>query len=149
MAKIRTRLLMTKATCRGFLLAVGLVLAPWLLAAQASLAEPLVTACQPSARLAWQAKTEAGVYGYLVYRAATRQGPFVRRNAAIVRAEGVDEKDVGRYLFVDCEVKAGETYYYYLDYVTNTGLKVRFSGVQTQKVEAAGEAQSSEPAEAR
>lgn len=106
--------------------------------ASAESAPATVEQCQPSAKLAWRAKAETGIYGYLVYRSADRQGPFVRRNQAIVKAEGVDENGVGQYVFVDCEVEAGKTYYYYLDYVTNTGLKVRFSGVQTKTI-ASGE----------
>ncbi len=120
------------------LISWGLGLGSVLGAEEALANAPAEARCEPAAELVWRAKAERGIYGYLVYRAADRQGPFVRRNKAVVRADGVGEDGVGRYVFRDCEVEAGKTYYYYLDYVTNTGLKVRFSGVQTKRVAASG-----------
>ncbi len=103
--------------------------------ANESLAAEGVGGCEPEASLAWTATSEQSIYGYLVYRAEERPGPYVRINQEIVRAEGVEEGEVGRYSFVDRTVEVGKTYYYYLDNITNSGQKVRLSGVMAKRVE--------------
>lgn len=78
--------------------------------------------------LNWTARTEAGVYGYLVYRSEDRAGPYRRVELSVVRvpADGLDRH---AYSFVDRQVVPGVTYYYYLDAVSDSGLKQRFSGI--------------------
>lgn len=82
----------------------------------------------PRNTLNWQAATEQGVFGYLVYRSENREGPFRRINDRIVRVP-VDVLDRHAYSFVDDNVESGKTYYYYLDVVLVTGVKQRFSGI--------------------
>ena len=86
--------------------------------------------------LRWRATREDGVFGYIAYRAEQRQGPFVRLNDEIVlaRADGAPVHD---YELVDTEVEAGRTYHYYLDTVSTTGRKSRFSGVVSRTADAA------------
>jgi len=88
----------------------------------------------PSATLKWQAKQESQVYGYLIYRAEKREGPFLRINQAIVHARAADDESVQSYVYVDRDVEPGKTYYYYLDTVGNDGKKARFSGVISKTV---------------
>ena len=78
--------------------------------------------------LNWTARPERGIYGYLVYRSDDRAGPFRRIDASVVRvpADGLDKHS---YTFSDEDVTAGVTYYYYLDVVSDAGLKQRFSGI--------------------
>lgn len=78
--------------------------------------------------LNWQAATEEGLFGYLVYRSENRDGPFRRTNEQIIRvpADRLDQHD---YSWVDGDVESGKTYYYYLDAVSVTGIKQRFSGI--------------------
>ena len=100
-----------------------------------------VTACAPpetdesteataraSNKLNWTARTETGVYGYLVYRSEDRAGPFRRIHPGVVRVPA-DRIDKHAYTFSDEEVTPGVTYYYYLDAVSDAGLKQRFSGI--------------------
>jgi len=88
---------------------------------------------RPQVRLAWSVRQEDDVYGYLVYRSQRAEGPFVRVNAEVVHAAPAPD-GVGRYQFVDLDVRPGASYYYYLDTLTPAGLKKRFSGVQSRRV---------------
>jgi hypothetical protein len=105
-----------------------------LAAAPATASEPAPTAVpapsDPSITLTWSARNEGTVYGYLIYRAERRQGPFLRINHDIVRVdETATDETVSRYRWVDTTVTPGATYYYYLDTVSLQGRKSRFSGV--------------------
>jgi hypothetical protein len=83
--------------------------------------------------LRWRAARETGVYGYLVYRAVQREGPYVRLAPAIVRVpeDGAVEH---AYEYVDADVLPGHTYFYYLDSISSTGSKQTFSGVLTRRI---------------
>ncbi len=60
---------------------------------------------------------EDDIYGYLVYRSQRAEGPFVRVNAGVSHAAPAHD-GVGRYQFVDLDVRPGASYYYYLDTLT-------------------------------
>lgn len=99
--------------------------------------EPRPTATTPTGPLVtlrWTASKEHGTYGYLVYRAERRDGPFVRVNPTIIRARGVGDEAEAVYVFVDEDVASGRTYHYYLDVITDAGAKQRFSGVLSRTV---------------
>lgn len=83
-----------------------------------------------SITLKWTARNENSVYGYLIYRADRRQGPFMRINTEIVHVEkpAIDDAS-SSYEYVDATVIPGSTYFYYLDTISKGGLKTRFSGV--------------------
>jgi hypothetical protein len=78
--------------------------------------------------VAWKARRDSQAFGYLVYRAERREGPFQRLNAQIVRvpADGAEQH---AYFLVDRQVRGAQTYYYYVDMLTLEGRKQRFSGV--------------------
>lgn len=88
-------------------------------------------AAGPEVRLRWQATSESDIYGYIVYRSARREGPFRRVSREIVRKKGGPGPNA--YVWVDAAVEPDRTYYYYLDTVSLSGKKTRFSPVQ-QKV---------------
>ena len=87
----------------------------------------------PGAVLRWQARNEAGVYGYLVFRAEKPEGPFLRISTEIIHV-ALDGPEVGSYTYVDRDVEPGRTYYYTLDVVEDSGRKRRFSGVMSKTV---------------
>lgn len=84
--------------------------------------------------LQWTARNEEGVYGYLVYRSQRREGPYRRVNPDIIHARHDTPPATSSYRFVDVKVEPGRTYYYYLDTVSDGGLKQRLSGVITKEV---------------
>lgn len=83
---------------------------------------------EPRVILRWQATHEEGAYGYNIYRAFRRQGPFRRINAEILHV-GEAGAVIASYEHFDFDVEPGKTYFYYLDLVSTTGHKQRFSGV--------------------
>lgn len=85
-------------------------------------------------RLHWKAKEGKTVRGYIVYRALAREGPYLRRNARLVPAPK-DGKPEHAYEYFDQDVESGRTYYYYVDVIDSSGIKERFSGVLTKRVE--------------
>lgn len=104
----------------------------WALTAVLSLAasvdvEPVV--------LRWRARGEQQVYGYLVYRATAREGPYLRVSEDIVHVgEGGGEH---AYEFTDSSLEPCTTYYYYLDQVYRSGQRERFSGVVSKRTRCA------------
>ena len=75
------------------------------------------------ARLTWDATQEEQSYGYLIYRADSREGPFRRVNARIVPvSEGPPPH---RYTYEDRGVEAGRSYFYYLESISKGGPKAR------------------------
>jgi hypothetical protein len=103
--------------------------------ATAGLLAAVVAACSSepaTATLKWRAASEIGVYGYLIYRAEDRAGPFQRVNETIVRvpADGASEHS---YTYTDDDVVPGQTYFYYLDAVSTQGVKQRFSGILSKE----------------
>lgn len=81
--------------------------------------------------LHWTSKDEKGVYGYIIYRSAKADGPFLRINKRIVPAirpkspvsgEGARLPIENRYEFKDVSADPAQTYYYSIDAVSRTGL---------------------------
>lgn len=87
----------------------------------------------PAATVSWRAVLEEHVYGYLVYRSESRAGPFLRISDDIIRVAPGDGGE-SSYHFTDTSVEPGRTYYYYVDVVTRTGEKKRFSPVGSKTV---------------
>ncbi len=86
-------------------------------------------------KLAWSARNDTSIFGYVVYRAQDRAGPFVRvSDQPIARQTSTAGSDKADYSFVDESVVAGTTYYYYIDALGNDGEQKRFSPVLSKKV---------------
>ena len=113
---------------RRFLPALALLLA---------LAAPAAGEETAKVTLRWKATDGDGNYGYLIYRAASRQGPYLRINPQLVHtpADGAKEHS---YVYEDAAVKPGETWYYYVDTIDRSGVKRRFSGVLPKTVPTPG-----------
>lgn len=81
----------------------------------------------------WTARNESRVFGYMVYRATDRAGPFVRvTSSPIVRRD--DGTTPAAYLFTDRSVESGKTYYYYIDTLARDGSLTRLSPVLSKTV---------------
>jgi hypothetical protein len=85
-------------------------------------------------RITWEARQEQQTYGYLVYRSDQRDGPFRRVSPQIVKVAETPGPHV--YTYLDEQVAAGRTYYYYLESVGRSGRKARFSGVVAKVIPA-------------
>jgi hypothetical protein len=85
------------------------------------------------ARLQWSAANELRLYGYIVYRAEDRAGPFQRISPQPIHVLR-DEQQVHKYSFEDASVTAGKTYYYYIDAIDMRGKRERFMPVVEKTV---------------
>src|SRR6185295_15446501 len=81
----------------------------------------------------WKATKEDPVYGYLIYRAERREGPFLRLSREVVKVTD-RSAPANEYRYVDTTAEPGKTYYYYLDSVSLSGIKRRFSGVLARTI---------------
>lgn len=115
---------------------IGALAAGFLLLPFSAAGEPGPAPAAAKVTLRWKAVDGKGNYGYNVYRAGQRQGPYLRVNPKIVRtpADGAKQHE---YVFEDAAVKPGATYYYYIDTIDGGGIKRRFSGVLPKTVPAA------------
>lgn len=73
--------------------------------------------------LRWSVANEKPIYGYMIYRANSESGPFVRINDAIVRAERADNGVVGKYAWRDNTAVPGRTYWYSIGTIRNDGAR--------------------------
>lgn len=79
------------------------------------------------ARLVWTAAQEDQTFGYLVYRADRREGPFLRVNPKVVQVGS--GATPGAYAYEDDTVQPGRSYFYYLESIDKGAEKRRISGV--------------------
>ena len=128
------RLATHRVTCAVFVLVGLLVGLPGGSSAGTSAAAAEGDAEGPRATLTWKSKDDKGLYGYLVYRATKREGPYRRVGREIVHVVPPDDEGLSNYAFVDRDVVAGRTYFYYLDTLDANGRKKRFSGVVAKTV---------------
>lgn len=78
--------------------------------------------------LRWEVANQQTLYGYLIYRAPAKDGPFQRVNDKIVRV--MDKDSTNSYVWRDTSAKTGETYWYYISSLANNGEKTQLSGKQ-------------------
>ena len=84
--------------------------------------------------LKWQVSNENNMYGYLIYRGDSENGPFLRVNKDIVHV-GPDKGDgvTSSYAWRDDSATAGKTYWYYIGMLKRDGTKQQLSGPQEVK----------------
>lgn len=78
--------------------------------------------------LRWSVANQGTIYGYLIYRADSESGPFLRVNKDIVKV--VDDDSAGSYQWRDTSAESGKTYWYSVGTVTTKGEKQSLTGAQ-------------------
>jgi hypothetical protein len=86
------------------------------------------------AHLHWNAGNDRSIYGYLVYRAEDRAGPYTRISTRIIPAQN-DGAANHRYDFEDATVEKGRTYYYYVDTIDKHSRRERFVPVLEKTIQ--------------
>lgn len=76
----------------------------------------------------WATASELDNFGYDVYRAESSEGPFVRVSASVIEGGGTTD-EVRRYEFVDDTIDPHKTYYYYVESISMSGERERFTPV--------------------
>ncbi|MBA8888054.1 hypothetical protein FHW12_002278 [Dokdonella fugitiva] len=80
--------------------------------------------------LKWSVTNEGTVYAYVIYRADSETGPFVRVNKELIRAADDEGNAFGTYQYRDNSAVSGRTYWYQIGTVKGTGEKAPLSGAQ-------------------
>jgi hypothetical protein len=80
--------------------------------------------------LRWSVAHQTRVYGYLIYRAETDNGPLKRVNKEIIPAVAEGKKFSGDYQWRDVKTEPGKTYWYQIGIVNRDGSKEDLSGRQ-------------------
>lgn len=78
----------------------------------------------PSVTVEWQTGTEVGTVGFHLYRSTSETGPFERVTDELI-ASSQDPLTGGSYSYVDEDVVSGQTYYYQLEEIDNSGQATR------------------------
>jgi hypothetical protein len=78
--------------------------------------------------LDWRTESEEENYGFNVYKSESEKGPFTKVNKKVIPGAGTTSI-AHDYIYKDYAIKKGETYYYYLESVSLSGEKEKFSPV--------------------
>jgi hypothetical protein len=80
----------------------------------------------------WSTASEVENFGYDVFRGDKEEGPFTRLNAKTIAGAGtVDEPR--QYQYVDATIEAGKAYWYYVESISLSGVREKFTPVFQSK----------------
>lgn len=80
--------------------------------------------------LSWSVDSQYGVYGYIIYRSDSAEGPFLRMNDVTIRVRDDDGKYGGRYQWRDNSAVSGKTYWYSIGTMKDSGERGDLTGAQ-------------------
>ncbi|HEX6900181.1 MAG TPA: hypothetical protein VF789_10725 [Thermoanaerobaculia bacterium] len=113
----------------------ALLLAALALAAGACGGAPPPTPATPPAppavynnTIRWATASEHENYGFDVYRGESEDGPFVRITPAPIEGAGTTDEPRS-YVFVDDTIDPHRTYYYYVESISMSGVRERFTPI--------------------
>lgn len=76
----------------------------------------------------WATASEVDNFGFNVFRSESEDGPFEQLNAKVIEGAGtIDEPQ--QYSFVDDTIDPRKTYYYYVESISMSGVRERFTPV--------------------
>jgi hypothetical protein len=80
----------------------------------------------------WSTASEVENFGYDVFRGDKEEGPFTRLNAKTIAGAGtVDEPR--QYQYVDATIEVGKAYWYYVESISLSGVREKFTPVFQSK----------------
>jgi len=82
----------------------------------------------PSNRLRWSTASEIDNFGYDVYRAESEEGPFERITEDPVLGAGTTDLP-SSYEYLDENIEPEQTYYYFVESISMSGVRERFTPV--------------------
>jgi hypothetical protein len=81
--------------------------------------------------VAWQTASEVNTVGFLLYRANTPAGPGEKITPNLIPVQG-DALTGGDYHYSDDSVRAGQTYYYWLEEIETSGSATRHGPITVE-----------------
>jgi hypothetical protein len=95
-------------------------------------AAPAGAAPALSNTIKWSTASEVENFGYDVFRGDKEEGPFTRLNAKTIAGAGtVDEPR--QYQYVDATIEVGKAYWYYVESISLSGTREKFTPVFQSK----------------
>ena len=99
----------------------------------------------------WATASEVDNFGYNVYRGESEEGPFERVNEEIIAGAGTTDETT-YYEFVDTSNDPTRAYYYYVESISMSGVRERFTPIAKVKAKQpadgeTAEEESTEPSE--
>ncbi|MEE8524339.1 MAG: hypothetical protein V3T72_10445 [Thermoanaerobaculia bacterium] len=76
----------------------------------------------------WATASEVDNFGFDVFRSESEDGPFEQLNAKVIEGAGTADEPQ-QYQFVDDTIDPHKTYYYYVESISMSGVRKRFTPV--------------------
>ncbi len=86
--------------------------------------------------LRWSTASEQQNFAYDVYRGEEEEGPFARITSKPIPGAGTTD-DTSRYKYTDDTVVPGTQYYYYVESISMSGVRERFTPVIKARIKCA------------
>lgn len=116
----------------AFVPLVVVLAVPALAQSPAATPAPAATPNPLNNTIKWSTASEVDNFGYDVFRGDKEEGPFTRLNSKIIAGAGtVDEPR--HYQYVDESIQAGKEYWYYVESVSLSGVREKFTPVFKSK----------------
>ncbi|MEM7051361.1 MAG: hypothetical protein AAF604_16945 [Acidobacteriota bacterium] len=80
-------------------------------------------------RIAWSTASEVDNFGYDIYRSESPDGPFERITEQPLEGAGTTDLP-SSYEFIDDTIELGKDYFYYIESISMSGERRRFTGVR-------------------
>lgn len=95
-------------------------------------AKPMEATVEIKNTIRWSTASEVENFGYDVYRGEAEDGPFVRLTAQPIPGAGTSDEP-HKYSYVDKDIDPTKDYWYYVESVSYSGVRERFTPVQKAK----------------
>jgi len=84
-------------------------------------------------RIRWKTESQEENYGFNIMRADKQEGPYAKVNSSIIAGEG-STNIPKEYCFEDRKVVRGQTYFYFIESISTSGVKEVVEGTKDTKV---------------
>jgi len=95
-------------------------------------AKPMEATVEIKNTIRWSTASEVENFGYDVYRGEAEDGPFVRLTAQPIPGAGTSDEP-HKYAYADRDIDPTKDYWYYVESVSYSGVRERFTPVQKAK----------------
>ncbi len=95
-------------------------------------AKPMEATVDLKNTIRWATASEVENFGYDVYRGEGEEGPFVRLTAKPIPGAGTSDEP-HKYSYVDKDIDPTKEYWYYVESISFSGVRERFTPVQKAK----------------
>jgi hypothetical protein len=95
-------------------------------------AKPMEATVEIKNTIRWSTASEVENFGYDVYRGDSEEGPFVRLTPKPIPGAGTSDEP-HKYSYVDKDIDPTKEYWYYVESVSYSGVRERFTPIQKAK----------------